>query len=77
MQWLEDPEARPILRPDKLFGPDIVFVLQLDDMSHILAVIQSKRTAPAPGKDAIRTITPEFFYRQNVSNQFSCWFGLG
>ncbi|KAL1729173.1 hypothetical protein EV714DRAFT_273955 [Schizophyllum commune] len=70
LEWLRDMTT-PLLFPDQLFGPDLIFVLRLSTGEHVWAAVQCKyHSHPSPfltsrlptTNDAVRSTTPNKYY---------------
>ncbi|PPQ95415.1 hypothetical protein CVT26_008436 [Gymnopilus dilepis] len=73
LKWLEHRSCSPICFPNKYMGPDLFFVLRLDDNSLIWVALQAKYRSlqVLPKRDveeARRSVTPSFFFRHKHGN---------
>lgn len=77
IEWLDDPSGVPILLPCKRFGPDLIFVLQLDGGKLLWVVVQCQyqskgRLRKVNYKRAVRAVTPCNLFKTKVrSGPFS------
>ncbi|KAI5891719.1 uncharacterized protein SCHCODRAFT_0257354 [Schizophyllum commune H4-8] len=70
-RWVKTGQAGGLLFPDNSMGPDILFLLQLDNAELVWVAVQCKYNTPtaqtfAPAtqvkKSCIRSTTPDFYY---------------
>ncbi|KAG5352256.1 hypothetical protein C0989_003087 [Termitomyces sp. Mn162] len=75
LQWLAGRHKAPFLFPMEQFGPDIMFRLKLEHTGEIITVaLQVKQrarsldfSAEADIKQAIRTVTPQYFWKDQLN----------
>ena len=63
--WFDNPSS-PILFPDSKMGPDLVFIIQLEDGTKKMVLIQCKLAKAFSLKGALGTLTPSLFWCDNV-----------
>ncbi|KAJ7780854.1 hypothetical protein DFH07DRAFT_950077 [Mycena maculata] len=76
--WLQHNIETPFLFPDTNFGPDILFVLELESKSRIWVAVQSKYSSASLLRksvleDALRSIAPSRFYLGKPKGEPETW----
>jgi hypothetical protein len=71
LPWLRHEHRVPICFPDKTMGPDLLFVLRLEDGERIWVAVQSKFTSSdlldkGVLTEAVKTVTPVNFFKVRV-----------
>jgi hypothetical protein len=71
LKWLEHAERTPICFPSTLMGPDLLFILRLEDGKKIWVAVQSKYESSdlltaSKLKKAIRSLTPSNYFSSTV-----------
>jgi len=73
LEFLNNPDGKCFLFPDKHMGPDLMCFLQDEETKElILVAVQARFIFPSltvsDWLSAIETVTPEFFYTSNTKN---------
>lgn len=73
--WLRCDSSTPMMFPHNSMGPDLVFVLKLEDGTNIWVALQAKYSACDTLKreylrSAMRSVTPRYFWLEKVRQSF-------
>ncbi|KAL1658441.1 hypothetical protein GGF50DRAFT_120856 [Schizophyllum commune] len=78
LDWLKK-RFTTVLLPDKMFGPDLFFILRLDNGKYIWVAVQCKYCTSGGSphlladkaiiRDAIRSTTPKFYYKKKEDSK--------
>lgn len=77
LQWLAHGSRTPFCFPCRNMGPDVIFVLELDNRKRIWVALQVKYSKPNGNKfldkskleHAVKSVTPEHFFRNKVCGE--------